>query len=88
MQNSFERARTEWTIGSGLGASSLETLMPDYEISCHKDDGTTVLQYAVQCSGDLHARLLANSLRASAGGNLEVWRGDALIYAEPRLKPH
>ena len=56
--------------------------MPDYEISCHRRDGTTVLQYSVQCSGDQHARLLAHSLKTGESRKLEIWRGENLIYAE------
>lgn len=57
--------------------------MPSYEISCHRDDGTIVLKYSVECTGDTHARTLANGLTMKEPRWLEVWRGESLIYVEP-----
>ena len=62
--------------------------MPNYEISCHRDDGTMVLKYSLQCTGDVHARSVANTIRSSAGDQIQVWRGEMLIYEEPKRTPH
>ena len=62
--------------------------MPSYEISCHKDDGTIVLKYSVQCTGDTHARTLASALPLREPQWLEVWRGERLIFVEPPKRPN
>lgn len=41
------------------------------------------LQFDVDCTSDLHAKVLAHSIMSRQYCELEIWYGDQLIYQRP-----
>ena len=57
--------------------------MPAYEI-CYLDrDGALTYKFAATCDDDGRAKVLAHAMKVPSARRLEVWSGEALIYARP-----
>jgi hypothetical protein len=57
--------------------------MPAYEI-CYLDDaGTVTYKFLANCEDDGRAKVLAHAMKLPSAKRLEVWSGQALIYARP-----
>ena len=57
--------------------------MPAYEI-CYLDDaGTVTYKFLAHCEDDSRAKVLAHAMKLPSAKRLEVWSGEALIYARP-----
>ena len=57
--------------------------MPAYEI-CYLDDaGTVTYKFLANCEDDGRAKGLAHAMKLPSAKRLEVWSGQALIYARP-----
>ena len=57
--------------------------MPAYEI-CYLDDaGTVTYKFLAHCEDDGRAKVLAHAMKLPSAKRLEVWSGEALIYARP-----
>ncbi len=57
--------------------------MPAYEI-CYLDrDGALTYKFAATCDDDNRAKVLAHAMKLPSVKRLEVWNGEALIYARP-----
>jgi hypothetical protein len=60
-----------------------EATMPAYEI-CYLDrDGALTYKFAATCDNDNRAKVLAHAMKLPSVKRLEVWNGEALIYARP-----
>jgi len=60
-----------------------EATMPAYEI-CYLDrDGALTYKFAATCDDDNRAKVLAHAMKLPSVKRLEVWHGEALIYARP-----
>ncbi len=57
--------------------------MPAYEI-CYRDvhDALTY-KFSADCDDDQRAKILAHAMKVPSASKLEVWSGEALIYARP-----
>jgi hypothetical protein len=65
----------------------LEADMPAYEI-CYLDrDGTLTYKFSANCDDDGRAKVLAHAMKVASARRLEVWSGEALIYARPSDAP-
>src|SRR3954471_18267203 len=57
--------------------------MPAYEI-CYLDcDGSLTYTFAATCDDHNRAKVLAHAMKLPGAKRLEVWHGEALIYARP-----
>ena len=57
--------------------------MPAYEI-CYRDGhGALTYKFSADCDDDQRAKILAHAMKLPSARKLEVWSGDALIYARP-----
>ena len=57
--------------------------MPAYEI-CYLDAyGTLTYKFLANCEDDGRAKVLAHAMKLPSAKRLEVWSGEALIYARP-----
>ena len=57
--------------------------MPAYEICYLDDDGTLTYKFLANCEDDGRAKVLAHAMKLPSAKRLEVWNGEALIYARP-----
>ena len=57
--------------------------MPAYEICYLDDDGTLTYKFLANCEDDGRATVLAHAMKLPSAKRLEVWSGEALIYARP-----
>ena len=57
--------------------------MPAYEICYLDDDGTLTYKFLANCDDDGRAKVLAHAMKLPSAKRLEVWSGEALIYARP-----
>jgi hypothetical protein len=57
--------------------------MPAYEICYLDDEGTLTYKFLANCEDDGRAKVLAHAMKLPSAKRLEVWSGDALIYARP-----
>ena len=57
--------------------------MPAYEINYLREDGSLTAKMKTQCASDLEAKILAHAMKMSGAQQIEVWRGDTLVYARP-----
>jgi hypothetical protein len=61
--------------------------MPAYEI-CYLDAaGALTYKFSATCDDDNRAKVLAHAMKVSSARRLEVWNGEALIYARPSYAP-
>ena len=60
--------------------------MPAYEIRYRDADGALAYQFSADCDDDGRARILAHAMKLPSARQLEVWRGEALIYSRPTLE--
>ena len=57
--------------------------MPAYEI-CYRDEaGSLTYKFSANCDDDGRAKVLAHAMKTPSAKKLEVWSGEALIYARP-----
>jgi len=57
--------------------------MPASEI-CYLDDvGHLTYKFSADCADDQRAKILAHAMKLPSAKKLEVWSGEALIYARP-----
>ena len=57
--------------------------MPAYEI-CYLDrEGALTYKFSATCDDDGRAKVLAHAMKVPSARRLEVWSGEALIYARP-----
>jgi hypothetical protein len=59
--------------------------MPAYEICYLDDDGTLTYKFLANCEDDGRAKVLAHAMKLPSAKRLEVWSGEALIYARPSI---
>jgi hypothetical protein len=57
--------------------------MPAYEICYLDDEGTLTYKFLANCEDDGRAKVLAHAMKPPSAKRLEVWSGEALIYAKP-----
>ena len=57
--------------------------MPAYEICYLDDEGTLTYKFLANCEDDARAKVLAHAMKLPSAKRLEVWSGEALIYARP-----
>jgi hypothetical protein len=57
--------------------------MPAYEIFYVDDDGARTYKFLANCDDDGRAKVLAHAMKLPSAKRLEVWSGEALIYARP-----
>lgn len=57
--------------------------MPAYDI-CYLDaQGSLTYKFSATCDDDRRAKILAHAMKLPSAKKLEVWSGEALIYARP-----
>jgi len=61
--------------------------MPAYEINYLREDGSLTAKMETQCASDLEAKILAHAMKMKEAQQIEVWRGDTLVYARPDRGP-
>jgi hypothetical protein len=61
----------------------LEAIMPAYEICYRDEQGQLTYQFSADCDDDQRAKVLAHAMKTPSARMLEVWSGQALIYARP-----
>ncbi len=57
--------------------------MPAYDIRYLDGEGFLAHTFSAVCEDDKRARVLAHAMKLPSNKRLEVWNGDALIYARP-----
>jgi hypothetical protein len=57
--------------------------MPTYEICYLNGDGALTYKFLANCDNDGRAKVLAHAMKLPDAKRLEVWSGEALIYARP-----
>ena len=57
--------------------------MPAYEICYLDDEGALTYKFLANCEDDGRAKVLAHAMKLPSAERLEVWSGEALIYARP-----
>jgi hypothetical protein len=57
--------------------------MPAYDIRYLDGEGFLAHTFSAVCDDDKHARILAHAMKLPSTKRLEVWNGDALVYARP-----
>jgi hypothetical protein len=57
--------------------------MPAYEICYLDDHGVLTYKFLANCDSDGRAKVLAHAMKLPSAKRLEVWSGEALIYARP-----
>jgi len=57
--------------------------MPAYEICYLDDEGALTYKFLADCEDDGRAKVLAHAMKLPSAKRLEVWNGEALIYARP-----
>ncbi len=59
--------------------------MPAYEI-CYIDETDAVTyKFSADCDDDQRAKVLAHAMKTPSTKKLQVWSGEALIYARPSI---
>lgn len=58
--------------------------MPAYEIHYLDDGGKTTYKFSATCDNDQRAKILAHAMKLPSVKRLQVWSGQALIYARPQ----
>jgi hypothetical protein len=61
--------------------------MPAYDIRYLDDEGYLAHTFSADCDDDKHARILAHAMKLPSTKRLEIWNGDALVYARPPTMP-
>jgi hypothetical protein len=59
--------------------------MPAYEICYLDGEGTLTYKFLANCADDGRAKVLAHAMKLPSAKRLEVWSGEALIYARPSV---
>ncbi|HEX3756047.1 MAG TPA: hypothetical protein VHV26_13325 [Rhizomicrobium sp.] len=59
--------------------------MPAYEICYLDGDGALAYKFCADCDDDARAKVLAHAMKLPSAKRIEVYSGDALIYARPTL---
>ena len=62
--------------------------MPAYGICYLDGDGILTYKFLANCESDGRAKVLAHAMKLPSCKRLEVWSGDALIYARPSSRAH
>mgnify|MGYP001053496716 CR=1 FL=1 len=57
--------------------------MPAYEICYLDDGGSLTYRFSATCDNDQRAKILAHAMKLPSMKRLQVWSGEALIYARP-----
>jgi hypothetical protein len=57
--------------------------MPAYEICYLDSEGVLTYKFLANCEDDGRAKVLAHAMKLPSAKRLEVWSGEALIYARP-----
>ncbi len=57
--------------------------MPAYEIFYLDESGAVTYKFSADCDDDQRARVLAHAMKTPSAKKLQVWSGEALIYARP-----
>ncbi len=57
--------------------------MPAYEICYLDEGGALTYKFSANCDDDSRAKVLAHAMKVASARRLEVWSGEALIYARP-----
>jgi hypothetical protein len=57
--------------------------MPAYEICYLDEGGALTYKFSATCDDDQRAKVLAHAMKTPRAKTLEVWSGEALIYARP-----
>ncbi len=57
--------------------------MPAYEICYLDENGILTYKFLANCEDDGRAKVLAHAMKLPSAKRLEVWSGEALIYARP-----
>ena len=57
--------------------------MPAYEICYLDGEGVLTYKFLANCDDDGRAKVLAHAMKLPSAKRLEVWSGEALIYARP-----
>jgi hypothetical protein len=60
--------------------------MPAYDIRYLDGEGHLAHAFSADCDSDGRAKVLAHAMKLPSCKRLEVWRGDALLYARPSLE--
>jgi hypothetical protein len=55
--------------------------MPAYDIRYLDGDGYLAHAFSAECDDERKARVLAHAMKLPSAERLEVWRGEALVYA-------
>jgi len=55
--------------------------MPAYDIRYLRADGSLAHAFSAVCDDDRKARVLAHAMKLPKAERLEVWHGQALVYA-------
>jgi hypothetical protein len=63
----------------------LEPNMPAYEICYLDEGGALTYKFTADCDDDQRAKILAHAMKMPSARKLEVWSGEALIYARPSV---
>jgi hypothetical protein len=67
----------------GKQRQNLEAAMPAYEICYLDGEGVLTYKFLANCKDDGRAKVLAHAMKLPSAKRLEVWSGEALIYARP-----
>jgi hypothetical protein len=59
--------------------------MPEYEICYLDEGGDLTYKFSADCDNDQRAKILAHAMKVPSAKKLEVWSGEALIYARPSV---
>jgi hypothetical protein len=71
---------------SGVGDRQIrEAAMPAYEICYLDGEGLLTYKFLANCEDDGRAKVLAHAMKLPSAKRLEVWSGEALIYARPSV---
>jgi hypothetical protein len=75
--------RAKRQISGVLREKFLEDNMPAYEICYLDEGGDLTYKFSADCDNDQRAKILAHAMKVPSAKKLEVWSGEALIYARP-----
>ncbi len=59
--------------------------MPAYEICYLDGEGLLTYKFLANCEDDGRAKVLAHAMKLPSAKRLEVWSGEAMIYARPSV---
>jgi hypothetical protein len=82
---SFDIRAAVAQIGDKRGTyfTSWRRVMPAYEICYLDEGGALTYKFSATCDDDRRAKVLAHAMKTPSAKTLEVWSGEALIYARP-----